>query len=110
MARGKEREPPHCPLALKGEQSEQDQRVRGGSSDAEAIYLRSVGEDPGCRACWECHRGAWTPDTERKNLTGGHGTKEGLQGPPLDKMTMCPLFCPAQKGLGAGARAEAARA
>lgn len=76
--------------------------MRGDGSDAEAIYHGSVGEDPGRGACWECHRGTWPPDTERNNLASGQGTEAGLQGPRLDKMTMCSLFRPAQKGLGAG--------
>lgn len=82
MVKGKKREsPPTRPLALKGEQSEQDQRGQGDGSDAEAIYHCEVCADSGCTACWECHRGAWTADTERNNLSCRQGTKEGLPGP-----------------------------
>lgn len=56
-----EREPPHPPTALKGEQSEWDQRVQGDGSDAEAIYHCQMCEGAGCRARWECQQGCLDP-------------------------------------------------
>lgn len=71
MEKGKKRESPPPPpatrpLALKGEQSERDQRVQGDGSDAEAIYHCQMCEGSGCGARWECQRGCTDPRHSEK--------------------------------------------